>query len=486
MSGLLTALIIVLLSLFCVLVYWQNAQFLEQTQSAQLEQHTVQTMTQFVMNEIIYPPAAGGSDVDEAVRVAESLGSSSVAVFVFDAGQHLLAQTYNGEVIAYPLLPVPPHEWPLHGIYLNDSQLVPMTQTITTNAAGQREMVIITPIDLNDQGRFTGRQMLIEQVTSLQTIDTMLGRLRLYLFLGTLLCVVIGVLVGQRLTHVLLRPLARVAATSEIIAAGDLDQRLNLPSGRNEVARLGQSFDHMVDRLASLLATQRRFVADASHELRTPLTSLQALNELLLMGADQGDYRQILRAAHLSYSEIGRLSRLVSDMLTLSRLDSAIPMTKASSAVRPLLLEVCEQMQALAESRQMQLCLVGTEEVSVAMSSDQFKQVMMNLIDNAIRHSLAEGQVVITYASVSTRPWLRLEVIDHGNGIADADLPHIFERFYRGDRSRQHATGNSGLGLAIVQGIVLAHEGTIAVQSTPLVETRFIVDLPTVDESEPL
>jgi two-component system OmpR family sensor kinase len=279
-----------------------------------------------------------------------------------------------------------------------------------------------------------------------------------------------------------LRPLDRISRTAEAISAGELDRRLRLPPGRNEVARLGHAFDSMVDRLASALEAQRRFVADASHELRTPLTSLEGLSEMLLIGADRGDTKVVQRTVRSMHGELRRLGRLVADLLTLSRLDSTTP-TITLKAVDPcaLLAGLVEQMTPVAEAKGVHLsmrCDASAQAAVLRADPDRLKQVLLNLLDNALRYTPVEGEVRVWAAADVSGAWLQIGVQDTGQGIAPEDLPHVFDRFYRGDLSRARATGNTGLGLSIARAIVHSHGGSISVQSTPGEGAFFNIVLP--------
>lgn len=353
-------------------------------------------------------------------------------------------------------------------------------QWIVREPGQDRQLVVLRPVNmaLNGVPRMT---FLLEQVISLAGVDAVLNQVRLYIVLGIIVGTVVGVIAGLAMTRVILRPLDRMVRTAEAIARGDLDRRMRLPSGRNEVARLGSAFDHMVDRLAATLQAQRRFVADASHELRTPLTSLEGLSEMLLIGADRGDSSATQRMARSIHGELGRMARLVSDLLTLSRLDSAAPTTHVSVDVSKLLDEVAAQVTAIAEARQIRLEVAHDGPVVVRGDPDRLKQVVLNLVDNALRYTPPEGRVRLSVSHDAAGGLARIEVEDTGQGIPAEDLPHIFDRFYRGDPSRARASGNTGLGLAIVRAIVQAHGGTIEVASTLGEGTRFRVALPADD-----
>jgi signal transduction histidine kinase len=173
-----------------------------------------------------------------------------------------------------------------------------------------------------------------------------------------------------------------------------------------------------------------------------------------------------------------RLSHLVGDFLTLSKLDSAPTLIRTPVDVGKVLAEVAEQMTSLAEARQVRLTVQRSEPVIALADPDQLKQVVLNLVDNAIRYTPPDGEVRLTYALGPSRWNVSLEVQDIGPGILPTDIPYIFDRFYRGDPSRSRASVGSGLGLAIARAIVEAHGGTISVRSTPGSGTCFTVVLP--------
>ncbi|CAA9567799.1 MAG: hypothetical protein AVDCRST_MAG88-2053, partial [uncultured Thermomicrobiales bacterium] len=242
--------------------------------------------------------------------------------------------------------------------------------------------------------------------------------------------------------------------------------------------------DHMVDRLEETLKAQRQFVADASHELRTPLTALGGLIEMLLLGADRGDRATSQRALRSAHREVERLSRLVGDLLTLSRLDARPTVERRPLDLAALVAEVGEQTRFLAGEREVLWQVAGP--LPVDGDADRLKQVLLNLTGNAVAFSAKTGQIVLRGERVGSRA--RVEVADDGAGIDPADLPGIFERFYRGDKSRARRSdggAGSGLGLAIARAIVETHGGTIAARSVLGQGTTFTIELPLADEPAP-
>ena len=420
-------------------------------------------------------------------QVAESLvrelNRSDVAIAVLDAQGKTLASTQSTGNDSAQIPPLPQGwEGLVKSPPANSSQSTApgpqrAAQWVVANPGSERQLVVLTPITV--RSREGGEvSLLLQQVTSLGAADAVLNQVRLYILLGIIAGTILGVVAGLALTRVVLRPLDRMVRTAEAIAGGDLDRRLRLPAGRNEVARLGSSFDNMVERLGSALDAQKRFVADASHELRTPLTSMEGLSEMLLMGADRGDTKVVQKTVRSIHSELGRLGRLVADLLTLSRLDATGPMRVANVDVGRVIAEVAEQMRPLAEAKGARLAVVSTGEALVQGEPDRLKQVVLNLVDNAIRYTPKGGEVRLSAIADPLKGEARIEVRDAGPGIALQDMPHIFDRFYRGDASRARATGNTGLGLAIARAIVEAHSGRIGVESTLGAGSTFYVALP--------
>ena len=408
------------------------------------------------------------ADLDAGRLVTELSSRDTVARVIAPDGA-----VAAGEKV-YPEQPNPPACDPEH---LRQA-LNGATPTTIIDDGGARQLVVLLPLRTGDPSAAA-----LQLTTSLAAADGLLAGLRRILALGVLGAVALGALLGVPVTRTALRPLQRVTATSERIAAGDLGQRTDLRAGRDEIGRLATSFDRMVDRLEQTLRAQRQFVADASHELRTPLTSLGGLIEMLLLGADRGDAATTQRALRSAHREVERLARLVGDLLTLSRLDARPALDRRPVDLAALVAEVGEQTRLLAGDRAVVWHTDGP--LPVEGDTDRLKQVLLNLTGNAVAFTPETGRVELGAARHGGRACV--EVADDGAGIDPADLPRLFERFYRGDRSRarQRADGGgSGLGLAIARAIVEAHGGTIGVRSTPGQGATFTVELPLAPSAE--
>ena len=261
---------------------------------------------------------------------------------------------------------------------------------------------------------------------------------------------------------------------AQITRADDLSRRIpyNGPPD-DEIGQLILSFNQTLSRLENLFNTQRRFLTDVGHELRTPLTVIKG-NTSLMRRMACGDDESLASIE----SEVDRLTRMVGDLLLLAQAESGnIPMTSQEVELDTLLLEVMGQMSVLARDR-LTLRLSDIDQVLVCGDRDRLKQVLVNLIGNAINYTPAGGSVIVGLGKANNNA--RLVITDDGPGISPEDLPHIFERFYRGEKSRTRSKDGKGfgLGLSIAYWIVRNHKGHIDVDSKVGTGTTFCVWLP--------
>ncbi|NOX61806.1 MAG: HAMP domain-containing protein [Chloroflexi bacterium] len=270
----------------------------------------------------------------------------------------------------------------------------------------------------------------------------------------TALFVVASIILGGQIT----RPLRRLTLAANRLAAGDLSTRLDMDR-QDELGALAAAFDHMAEQISELLARERAFVANASHELRSPLTALQLRAELLQMTS--GDEARRNRYLQEIREETEKLARLLQQLLNLNRAESGAQ-SAAPTALSPCLEEIVASMQPLADDAGVSLQAdIPPDLPQICIGPEDCELVVRNLVDNAIKYTPAGGAVYLR-ASVNAK-WVQVMVSDTGIGIPEADLPHIFERFYRVDKARDR-TG-SGLGLALVKAILDTHGGEIDVDS---------------------
>jgi signal transduction histidine kinase len=269
------------------------------------------------------------------------------------------------------------------------------------------------------------------------------------------------------------------------IAQGELSVRVPV-SGNDEMANLARSFNEMAAQLEvadqkqkDLDTLRRNLIAWAGHDLRTPLASIRAIVEALADGVveDSSTVDDYLRRAQ---REIRSLSGLIDDLFELAQLEAGgLRLEMATNSISDLISDTIESFSELANQQSVSLeGSAGTDVDPVVMDAKQIGRVLANLVSNGLRHTPAGGTVQVEARSIAEG--LLVETCDTGAGISPADLPHVFERFYRGEKSRSRSTGGAGLGLAIAKGIVEAHGGSIGVESVVKEGTRFFFVLPTV------
>jgi two-component system, OmpR family, sensor kinase len=277
-----------------------------------------------------------------------------------------------------------------------------------------------------------------------------------------------------------LRPLDRMGTTAGIIAGGDLSRRVSPATPRTEVGRLGLALNAMLDRLEEAFAQRRasedrlrRFLSDASHELRTPLASIRGYAELHRMGATR-DPESVERAMRRIEDEAARMGILVEDLLALARLDEERERVRRPVDVAALAADAVDDARATAPDRA--IALDADAGATVVADPDQLGQVLANLLRNAIVHTPAGTPVEVSVRRGGGD--VRLRVRDHGPGLPDGDPAALFDRFWRAEGGRERGKAGAGLGLAIVAGIVAAHDGAVSAEDADGGGACFTVQLP--------
>jgi heavy metal sensor kinase len=342
-------------------------------------------------------------------------------------------------------------------------------------ADGTEWRVLTTPV--REQGVQTG---ILQVGRPVAEVDATLRQLAVLLALAVPLTLLVASAGGLFLAGRALDPIDSITRAAAAIGAEDLNRRLNF-RGRDEVGRLAATFDRMLDRLDRAFRRQRQFTADASHELRTPLTMLTSQIDVALeRDRTPAEYQELLASLR---EDAARMTQLVSELLTLARADAGQQLlTTEELDLAELVHSVVEAMQPLAVQRGVELTEQVRPPVRVSGDLTRLTQLLINLVDNALRYTPAGGQASVE--AVEQAGWAELRVADTGVGIAAEHRPHLFERFYRGDAARARADGGSGLGLAIAQWIAQAHGGQISVESDPGHGSTFTVRIP-ITRAEP-
>jgi two-component system, OmpR family, sensor kinase len=310
---------------------------------------------------------------------------------------------------------------------------------------------------------------------SLDPVDAELAQLSILMWGVGLAAFVVAVAVAWLVTGLGLRPLGRIATVADRVAGGDLSARAHLPDGSDEVGRLGRAFDGMVARVDAALRSQRQFAADASHELRSPLTVLGGFVDVLAR-SEAGRTEEGARTLLAMRREIDRLTRLAADLLLLSQLEAG------GGSLEPHRLDLSELVEDIGQAVAV---IAGDRRVAierdgplpVVADRDRLTQALMNLVDNAVRHTPVEGLITVTARRDGDSAVA--EVANEGEPIEPRHLPHLFERFYRvrGVDAAENAGDHAGLGLPIVRAIAEASGGSVGVESKGET-TRFEVRLP--------
>ncbi len=340
------------------------------------------------------------------------------------------------------------------------------------NQRGSRLRVLTVPLVAGNSARVEG---ILQVAIRMDVVNATQQTLLEVLVIGTSIAIVAASLAAWYSSHQALRALDNVTkAALQITSADDLSRRIPYTgSPKDEVGQLVTAFNQTLSRLENLFSTQRRFLADVGHELRTPLTVIKG-NVGLMRKIKEFDEESLVTIE----DEVDRLTRMVGDLLLLAQAESGkIPLAHEVVELDTLLLEVFNQMQVLAKDR-ITLSLGNMDQVLVCGDRDRLKQVIVNLVGNSINYTSRGGEVVVGLGKVEDRA--QLTVSDNGPGISPEDLPHIFERFYRGEKSRTRQKDGKGfgLGLSIAYWIVRNHGGRIEVNSVVGKGSTFCVWLP--------
>jgi heavy metal sensor kinase len=306
-----------------------------------------------------------------------------------------------------------------------------------------------------------------------QVQEIAIREVRIISLIGVGIFTLLGALGAYWITRQALHPVHNLSDLVRQIRADTLHQRLSLDGPQDEVKELADAFDDMLARLERAFEQQSQFVADAAHELRTPLATLRMNLEVLQQDSEASlaDYQQ---AAAVQERSLTRLERLVEDLLLLTSGEKELRLEPVDLGV--LIEETLEENRLLAQSCGVTLHLESVHEETLLVNGPLLIRAISNLIENGIRYNPSGGSVKI--AVQRREGWILIRISDTGIGIPSEELPHIFERFYRVDKSRDQHKGGAGLGLSIAAHIIQLHRGHIEVTSTPGVGSIFTIWLP--------
>jgi heavy metal sensor kinase len=359
------------------------------------------------------------------------------------------------------------------GTSLDSSSRLRGITAIKTVAVGGRNLRVLTVPLTTTRGQAGTLQIAI----TLTILDEVQRTLSVILIVLTTAAIILAIIATSLATRQVLKPLDTMTnIATQITRADDLSRRIPTENTReDEVGKLITAFNQTLSRLDELFSSQQRFLGDVSHELRTPLTVIKGNVGLMRkIGTDEDSIASI-------EGEVDRLTRLVGDLLLLNQSETGAMVLKFETVdLDDVLMDVFHQMKVIAGER-IKFSIEGLAPIQVNGDCDRIKQVFLNLVGNAIQYTQPGGEVRMIMETGET--WVKVSVKDTGPGINEEDLPHIFERFYRGEKSRKRTSDTGfGLGLSIVQWIVTQHGGLIEVFSSPNQGTEFVVQFPLREE----
>ena len=377
---------------------------------------------------------------DDVQSVVEALGVS---------GTHIILVAVNGTVIG-------DSKRQLLGMNYTDSQINALNMTLQGQSLGKLYI--------------SSDPAAEPYVAPFLRLATSINR---SLLIGGSVAIAIALLLTFVLSRRITSPIGALAKASRRLGRGDLSQRVQL-QGESEVAALGQAFDSMAADLEHAEQLRRNMVADVAHELRTPLSNIQGYLEAIRDGVIKPDAATI----HSLNEETALLSRLVNELQELSLAEAGeLKLVYQAEDIAKLVKEAVTPWQPKVTAKEISLSLDLPDNLPlVNIDWQRVNQVLHNLLENAVAYTHKGG--TINLAAIARGDWVEVSVSDTGEGIPAEDLPHVFERFYRVDKSRARATGGSGLGLTIARRLVEAHGGTITAQSELGKGSRFSFTLP--------
>lgn len=294
--------------------------------------------------------------------------------------------------------------------------------------------------------------------------------------LAILSCLLIGLIIFV-VANLMTRRIVRFTDKITMMSDGILDEKMDI-KGNDEIARMGEAFNTMAEKLAGIEQQRIQFVSDASHELKTPLSSIKLMSDSIVQNPDIPK-EQIHEFLSDINNEVDRLNRIINKLLSITKMDTDAEKNESNFELlelRGVVSDIVKTLYPLAKNSEIALNFIADSEVFIMGDKDTLFQAIYNITDNAIKYTKRYGEVNIIVESKEGEA--HIVVRDNGVGMRQEDTEHIFERFYRVDKARARETGGTGLGLAIANAAVKSHNGTIRVFSEPNMGSEFTIILP--------
>jgi heavy metal sensor kinase len=315
---------------------------------------------------------------------------------------------------------------------------------------------------------------VVQVGTSLEDFDETIRKLLLIMIISIPTSICVTIVVGYFMARKALRPVDQIRRAAVKISSSNLDEKIDITGRKDELSRLAETFNAMINRLKDAFQRINQFSIDVSHELKTPLTILKGETEVALRKErEKHDYQALLTS---NLEEIDRMSCIIDDLLLLSKADTReIKLNVEEVALRDLIVDVIMDMKVVADKKSVALETSELEDIRLKGDELKLRRMFLNIVENGIKYSHVGGKVSVS--SYVNDGYAKIDVKDNGIGISEEDIKYIFDRFYRADRSRKRESG-SGLGLSISRWIAEAHKGGIEVKSQPAQGSMFTIKLP--------
>ncbi|WP_341877438.1 HAMP domain-containing sensor histidine kinase [Defluviitalea saccharophila] len=340
-------------------------------------------------------------------------------------------------------------------------------------AEKQSNNIINAAASIVDENKIVGAVMISAPIDDM--VNKTLNTIRRQLYLLTILVSLITGILAFFASGIITNPLKRMLKVIQKITDGHLDQKIEI-KGRDELAELGNAFNHMTQQILKMDQSRQEFVSNVSHELKTPLSSIKVLSESLLFQEDVPVemYKEFFKDIN---SEVDRLTAIINDLLFLVKLDQKeVPLTIKNANLNTLIQEILKRLHPLANKKNIELIYESFRDVYAEVDEMKLTLAISNLVENGIKYTPEDGIVRVTVDADHQNAFIK--VMDTGIGIPEEEQDKIFQRFYRVDKTRDRETGGTGLGLSITYRTVLLHQGSIKVNSKEGEGSEFIVRIP--------
>jgi heavy metal sensor kinase len=332
-------------------------------------------------------------------------------------------------------------------------------------------MVTIPIIENKESKKVTS---IVQVGTSLEDFDETMKKLLIIMLISIPTSIGVSIVGGYFLAKKALRPVDQIRKAAVKITLSNLGEKIDIGGRRDELGRLARTFNEMISRLRDSFLRINQFSIDVSHELKTPLTILKGQTEVTLRkDRENEDYKSILKS---NLEEINRMAEIIDDLLLLSKAETKeVKLNVEDVSLRDLIADVCMNVKIFADNKGIGLMIKELEDVKIKGDELKLRRMFLNIVENGIKYTQPGGKVDIS--SSINNGYVQIDIRDNGVGIAEDDIKFIFDRFYRGDKSRKRESG-SGLGLSISKWIAEMHKGTIEVKSGLSEGSLFSIKLP--------